>query len=158
MWYAITSKPLAAALTAVLMANVTTAGAGFQGEPVHSMVPAATVMLSSPEMPADAVPPKAKFSGRDFPASFYKAVFLPQQYRMSEHAALAYLARVLHIQLHFSGPDYALVGGHLPYNRPVPAIQLLLRIGNIPWINGSFVLMGNRILEVHNAPLPGSSA
>jgi hypothetical protein len=46
-----------------------------------------------------------------------------------------------------------MIGEHLPYDRQVPAIHLLLQIANIPYIHGSFALIGDKFLLVHNTPL-----
>ncbi len=152
MWYAVMSKPLVAALTAALLGNAATAGAGFfaaiQTEPA---APAATVVLH----PVIPLPVKPKRTDHDFPSSFYQPVSLPSRYRLSERGALEYLARALHIQVQFTGPDYAMIGQHLPYNRPRPAIKLLLQIASIPYIQGTFALMGDKLIIVHNAPLAG---
>ncbi|MBU2788241.1 hypothetical protein HFQ13_08500 [Acidithiobacillus sp. VAN18-1] len=150
MWYALTSKPLAAALTAALLANVTVAGTGYLSlVPVLPAVPGAAVGLPHPV----ASPAKPQFALGDVPASFRQRVSLPAKYRTSERGALEYLGRALHIEVEFHGPDYAMIGEHLPYDHDVPAIDLLLRIANIPYIRGSFALMGDQLLVVHNLPL-----
>jgi hypothetical protein len=148
MWYAVTSKPLAAALMGALLANMTVAGTGSITQVQHA-APASTVILPHPE----AAQSKPKCALQDFPVAFCRPVSLPSRYRLSERGALEYLAQALHIQMQFKGPDYAMIGQHIPYDHRVPAIKLLLRIANISYIQGNFTLMGDRLLAVHNTPL-----
>ncbi|MBU2774441.1 hypothetical protein HMI48_11350 [Acidithiobacillus ferrooxidans] len=148
MWYAVTSKPLAAALAGVLSASVAVStGCGVGSVP--QVVGSTSVVLHLPVVRK----PTPKVTLQEVPVSMHQLVVLPSRYRLSERGALEYLAHTLHIQLQFSGPDYAMIGEHLPYDRQVPAMHLLLQIANIPYIHGSFALIGDKFLLVHNTPL-----
>ncbi len=161
MWYALTSKPLAASLTAALLANATVMGAGWvlQSPPAHPTT-FRPVVLHPPKPAAihiqvhliPARPPRT-FSG--VPAAFEQPMVLPLRYRLSEQGALHYIARSLHVPLTFTGPDYALLGEHLPYGKPTPAIQLLTRIANLSYIEGQFTVAASGAIVVHNDPLDG---
>ncbi|UTV80050.1 hypothetical protein MQE22_08435 [Acidithiobacillus sp. YTS05] len=159
MWYALTSsKPLAAALTAALLANATVVGAGLTLQPLpmesrpvvlHPPKPAA-MQIQVHLIPARSV--------RKFPAApsvFDQPVSLPMRYRMSERGALSYIAQQLRVSLVFSGPNYALLGEHLPYGKPTPALRLLTRIANISYIQGHFVMESSGRIVVQNDPLVG---
>ncbi|MEY2340947.1 hypothetical protein AB4090_02420 [Acidithiobacillus sp. IBUN Pt1247-S3] len=160
MWYAVTSKPLAMVLSGALLANMTVAGTGFFATaPVLHVATDPTVTLKLPQPVAvQSQPKQPKCAPQGFPAAFYQPVSLPSRFRYSERGALTYLAHALHIHVQFTGPDYAMIGEHIPYNHPAPATKLLLRILNIPYIQGTFVLMGDRMLIVHNTPMDDKGA
>ena len=148
MWYEVTSKPLAAALASVLSASVavsTWCGVGS----VPQVVGSTSVILHLPVVRK----PAPKVTLQEVPVSIHRLVVLPSRYRLSERGALEYLAHKVHIQLRFTGPNYAMIGEHIPYGRKVPAITLLKQIGNIPYIQGSLALVGGKTLVVHNALL-----
>ena len=148
MWYAVTSKPLAAALAGVLSASVAVStGCGVGSVP--QVVGSTSVELHLPVVRK----PTPKVIFQEVPVSIHQLVVLPSRYRLSERGALEYLAHKVHIQLRFTGPNYAMIGEHIPYGRMVPAITLLKQIGNIPYIHGSLALMGGKTLVVHNALL-----
>jgi len=87
------------------------------------------------------------------PAAFYTDLRLPARYRLDERGALKYIASKLHIRVRFTGPNYAMSGEKIPYDRAVPAIALLRRIAGISYIQSSVALIGGKTLVVHNAPL-----
>lgn len=161
MWYALTSKPLAASLTAALLANAAVMGTGWalQSPPAHPV--ASQPVTLHPARPAAIhiqvhlipVRPPRTFSG--VPAAFEQPLVLPIRYRLSERGALTYIAKRLGVPLSFSGPDYALLGEHLPYGKPTPAIQLLTRIANLSYIEGHFAVAASGAIVVHNDPLDG---
>ena len=119
--------------------------------PVVPVISVPVVLHRSP--PVRPKPSVSFFS--DPPATFFFDVRLPASYRVSERGALRYIARKLHIQFRFTGPNYAMIGEKIPYGEAVPAIILLKRIAGISYIQGSFALLGGQVLVVHNAPLVG---
>jgi hypothetical protein len=144
MWYALTSKPVAVAGALLALAAVST------GQIAGSMpVGSTSVTLHLPAVRE----PAPKIIREGIPVS-YPLVALPSRYRLSERGALRYIAHRLHVQFRFTGPNYAMVGEDIPYGKAVPALSLLRKIGDIPYIQGSIVLRVGKALVVHNAPLP----
>lgn len=91
----------------------------------------------------------------NLPAVFWQNIKLPVKYEYSEKGALKYIAHKLHAKLLFTGPDYALVGAGIPFNKSAPAIVLLRDIATIPYIEGEVVVHPSvpRTVTVGNAPL-----
>lgn len=109
---------------------------------------------SSPAIPSGGAPAPGT-TWKNLPAIFWQNIKLPKSHAYSEKGALKYIAHKLHAELLFAGPDYALVGAGVPFNKPVPAVVLLRDIATIPYIRGEVVVHSAtpRFVTVRNAPL-----
>jgi hypothetical protein len=122
-------------------------------------VPPAIVRVVQPVKPVMPVIRPARktvqWTPPSLPVAFYQTVRLPAKYKYSERGALRYLAHKLHAEFRFRGPNYALLGLHIPFGKPETLIALLRQIGDAPYIQGTVTVSPKPpfSVAVQNAPL-----
>lgn len=127
----------------------------------YAIAPDLSVELPTPVpvvrvvLPPAVTRPPAPVVRHPFPAIFYWNVTLPAKYETSERGAIRYICHELHIQFRFSGPDYALYGAGVPFNRKMPAITLLRDLANVSYIGKQSFTLQSRQVAVRNIWLPG---
>ena len=121
-------------------------------------LPAASLPAASPSSATSSQGATVKGNVFEMPAGLppflKKAVTVPLSDQSSEFAALKVVAQNIGVPFSHTGPDYALVGTHVPFGKPVPAYEFLWYVGK-SYVPGTVNINGSGSITVANQKTQG---